>query len=99
MKKIHDLKVKQLESKIKGLEEENAEKDSLIAELRETIRLKDDEIKASNLKIVNLEKIEGDLRRESKENLVRWQVKETEYNDLVKNQTESQERARKREIE
>ena len=40
-KKIHDLKVKQLESKIRGLEEENQEKDNLIAELRETIKLKE----------------------------------------------------------
>ena len=88
-----------MESKIKGLEEENAEKDSLIAELRETIRLKEEEIKKSNEKIAHLEKTEKDLRREAKENLARWQAKEDEYNALVKSQTESQERARKREIE
>lgn len=98
-KKIHDLKVKQLESKVKGLEEENQEKDNLITELRETIRLKEQEIRASNDKISHLEKTEKDLRREAKENLSRWQVKEDEYNALVKSQTESQERARKREIE
>ena len=99
MKKINDLKVKQLESKIKGLEEENAEKDSLIAELRETIRLKELEIQRSNEKIAHLENTERDLRREAKENLARWQAKEDEYNTLVKSQTEAQERARKREIE
>ena len=88
-----------MENKIKGLEEENAEKDSLIAELRETIRLKEEEIKKSNDKIAHLEKTEKDLRREAKENLARWQAKEDEYNALVKSQTESQERARKREIE
>jgi hypothetical protein len=36
------------------LEEENAEKDNLITELRETIRLKEAEIKASNDKISHL---------------------------------------------
>jgi len=34
VKKTQELKTKQFESKIRGLEEENAEKDSLIAELR-----------------------------------------------------------------
>ena len=43
-----------------------------------------------------MEKTEKDLRREAKENLSRWQVKEDEYNALVKSQTENQERARKR---
>ena len=41
MKKINDLKVKQLETKIKGLTEENAEKDALIEELRQTISIKE----------------------------------------------------------
>ena len=45
---MRELKVRQLESRIKGLEEENAEKDSLIAELRETIRLKEQEIQKGN---------------------------------------------------
>lgn len=98
MKKIHDLKIKQLDSKIKGLEEENAEKDSLIEELRQTIRLKEQEIQASNQKISHLEKCERDLRREGKESLARWQAKEDEYNALIKSQTDSMERARKREI-
>ena len=31
--------------------------------------------------------------------MVRWEAKEAEYNDLVKSQTESSERARKRELE
>jgi uncharacterized coiled-coil protein SlyX len=91
--------VKQLESKIRGLEEENTEKDNLIDELRQTIALKEREIVASNDKIAHLEKTERDLRREGKESLARWQAKEQEYNSLVKNQTESSERARKREIE
>ena len=45
------MKVKQLETKIKGLEEENTEKDNLIIELRETIKIKEKEIKASDEKI------------------------------------------------
>jgi uncharacterized coiled-coil protein SlyX len=48
--------VKQLESKIRGLEEENTEKDNLIDELRQTIALKEREIVASNDKIAHLEK-------------------------------------------
>lgn len=63
MRKINDLKSKQLLSKIKGLEEENQEKDNLITELRETIFLKEKEIKVSNEKILKLEKTESDLRR------------------------------------
>lgn len=39
------------------------------------------------------------MRRDAKESLTRWQAKEDEYNALVKSQTESQEKARKREIE
>ena len=62
-----------MKSKVKGLEEENSEQNSLIAELRETISLKDDEIQKSNTKIAHLEKTERDLRREAKENLSRWQ--------------------------
>ena len=54
MKKINELKTSQLLTKIKGLQEENQEKDSLIAELRETIALKEKEIKASNEKILKL---------------------------------------------
>ena len=57
------MKVKQFESKVKGLEEENSEQNSLIAELRETISLKEDEIQKSNTKIAHLEKTERDLRR------------------------------------
>lgn len=57
------MKVKQFESKVKGLEEENSEQNSLIAELRETITLKEDEIQKSNTKIAHLEKTERDLRR------------------------------------
>ena len=59
------------------MEEENAEKDSLIAELRETIRSKELEIKASDDKIAHLEKTERDLRRDAKESLSRWQAKES----------------------
>ena len=50
----------------KKRQEENAEKDSLIAELRETIRLKELEIQRSNEKIGHLENTERDLRREAK---------------------------------
>lgn len=99
MRKINELKTKQLEAKIKGLEEENSEKEGLIEELRQTITLKEKEIKASNDKIAHLEKTERDLRREIKESLARWQAKEAEYNALVKSQTENMERARKREID
>ena len=98
MKKINELKSSQLQAKIRGLEEENQEKDNLIVELRETIALKEKEIKASNEKILKLERTESDLRREAKENLARWQAKEAEYNSLVKSQTEGSERARKREL-
>lgn len=98
MKKINDLKVKQLETKIKGLTEENAEKDGLIEELRQTISIKENEIRQSNDKISHLERTEKDLRREAKENLSRWQAKEDEYNTLIKSQTENMERTRKREI-
>jgi len=43
-----------------------------------------------------LEKTERDLRREAKENDTRWQIKEDEYNVLIKTQTESMEKNRKR---
>ena len=51
---MSELKSRQFEAKIKGLEEENAQKDSLIEELRQTIILKEKEIKASNDKIAHL---------------------------------------------
>ena len=53
-RKMSELKSRQFEAKIKGLEEENAQKDSLIEELRQTIILKEKEIKASNDKIAHL---------------------------------------------
>lgn len=55
--------MQQLESTIKGLEEEGAQKDSLIAELREVIASKEAEIVKSNDKIAHLEQTEKDLRR------------------------------------
>jgi len=61
--------------------------------------LKEREIKLSNEKIAHLEKTERDLRRDAKESLARWQAKESEYNSLVKSQTDNMEKARKREIE
>jgi len=61
--------------------------------------LKEREIKLSNEKIAQLEKTERDLRRDAKESLARWQAKESEYNSLVKSQTDNMEKARKREIE
>lgn len=39
------------------------------------------------------------MRREAKESLARWQAKESEYNSLIKSQTDNMEKARKREIE
>jgi vacuolar-type H+-ATPase subunit I/STV1 len=61
--------------------------------------LKEREIKLSNEKIAHLEKTERDLRRDAKESLARWQAKESEYNSLIKSQTDNMEKARKREIE
>lgn len=61
--------------------------------------MKEREIKLSNEKIAHLEKTERDLRREAKESLARWQAKESEYNSLIKSQTDNMEKARKREIE
>lgn len=61
--------------------------------------MKEREIKLSNEKIAHLEKTERDLRRDAKESLARWQAKESEYNSLVKSQTDNMEKARKREIE
>lgn len=99
LKKIHELKTKQFETKISGLQAEIADNQALIAELRETISQKEREIKAGNEKISHLEKTERDLRRQAKESLARWQAKENEYNALIKSQTEGMERARKREIQ
>lgn len=45
---MHELKVNQLEAKIRGLEEENKQKDGLIAELRENIRLLEKEIRTTD---------------------------------------------------
>ena len=39
------------------------------------------------------------MRRDAKESLARWQAKESEYNSLIKSQTDNMEKARKREIE
>ncbi len=61
--------------------------------------MKEREIKLSNEKIAHLEKTERDLRRDAKESLARWQAKESEYNSLIKSQTDNMEKARKREIE
>ena len=66
-----ELRNKQFEAKIKGLEEESAEKERLIEELRQTIALREEEVKASDDKIAHLERTERDLRREIREGLTR----------------------------
>ena len=66
VKKLFELKVKQLETTINALQEENKQKDGLIAELKNNIGLLEQEIKTTDEKISYLENNEKELRRESR---------------------------------
>lgn len=58
MKKMYELKIRQLDSKIEGLEAENKEKDFLISELRKNIELLEKEVGTCEEKIEFLENTE-----------------------------------------
>lgn len=93
------MKVRQLESKIIGLEEENRQCHSQSEELRENIKLLETEVKLNDEKISYLQNTEKELRNQAKENFSRWDAKEKELNRLIREQIESLERSKKNEIE
>lgn len=76
MRKVQELKNKQFETTIRGLEEEGKQKDSLIKELKDNIDLLGKELKNTEEKVLLLEANERDLRRNAKDNQARWDAKE-----------------------
>lgn len=78
--------MRQLETKISGLEDENKQCFSQISELRENIQLLEKEIKLNDEKISYLQNTEKELRNQAKENFARWDAKEKELNKLIKEQ-------------
>lgn len=87
--------MKQLNTTIKALEDENKEKDRLVEELKSNIGTLEQEIKATDEKVAFLENTEKELRREARDNFSKWNEKEKELNRLLKEQIEGMNKTKR----
>lgn len=86
VKKLYDSRIQNLTEQIRSLEEQNQQKNGIIATLKQTIEVKDGESDTQAKNIGSLERMLGKARKDLEENKQRSLNKEAEYNKITKEQ-------------